>query len=372
MNFVTADSRPGGLSSLRTLGAHHLLFSEPDQAVYELDELAAHIWRSLRGGLPPDAVVEEILGVDPRLRDAVERRLAELRDLGTSGAARAAGPATAPETLPDFKPALTLDIAGAVVQLELPTPWIAAVRSLFGHLSSPKRGVDVQIRARPVGNDIELITAYGRSVYEESAWLPALKMELIGSVLRHARYEIALHAAALVRKDRVLLLVGSPGAGKTTLAMGLSNAGWALDADDVVLMRPDGKVRGISLPFAAKAGSWPLVAGICPAIMTAPIHRRPDGQTVRFSGPPIFAKPRWRAIDAVILLDRRPEAATGVEDVDPTETLVALVAEADSPDHRLSALGFSALVTALNAARCCRLTYSDFGRASDALKELCC
>ena len=59
------------------------------------------------------------------------------------------------------------------------------------------------------------------------------------------------------------------------------------------------------------------------------------------------------------------------KDVDPTETLAALVAEANSPDHRLSAPGFAALVAALNAARCCRLTYSDFGRASDALNELC-
>ena len=104
-----------------------------------------------------------------------------------------------------------------------------------------------------------------------------------------------------------MLLLGSPGAGKTTLAIALAKAGFAVIADDVVLLDDHGLVTGISLPFAAKASSWPLISRHWPGIAARPSHWRPDGQELCYILQEQVADPRPRRIGLVVLLNRQDQ-----------------------------------------------------------------
>jgi hypothetical protein len=176
-----------------------------------------------------------------------------------------------------------------------------------------------------------------------------------------------MHAAALTRGDDAVLLVGSPGAGKTTLAIALEKAGFQMLADDVVLLHETGHITGIPLPFAAKASSWLLLSQHWPGIAATPRHSRPDGQTLCYIPQDPIADPRPRRIGSVVLLNRQDAARTSIEELDLVCALSALVADGATRDQRLSMSGFTALADGLRDARCCRLTYSDLIEAADAV-----
>lgn len=67
-----------------------------------------------------------------------------------------------------------------------------------------------------------------------------------------------IHAAALCKDGACVVLVGSGGSGKTTLAIELARLGWSHVADDLCCLSPEGLVRPAHLPVGIKdPGSWP-------------------------------------------------------------------------------------------------------------------
>jgi hypothetical protein len=350
------------------LGDRNLVFSEEHQAVYELDDLAAYVWRSLDTGVSADQIVCEIIntGVDPeQAESAVEVALEGLRTL------RQATVASSPSRPADRLTRLSILIADVAVDLYLSKALVADVRAVFGLLMTALQESDVQLCARVDGETIKVFSP-GQPEWscERSHFVPLLKAQLIESVLQYARYEVALHAAALVRENEAVLLVGSPGAGKTTLAIALARAGLGVIADDVVLLNEHGFVTGVCLPFAAKASSWPLISHHWQGITKHPSHTRPDGQKLCYVPQDPVADSRPRRIGLVVLLNRQGHAHTCVEELDLVCALSALVAEGATRDQRLSSSGFTSLVGGLREARCYRLTYSDLLEAADAVCSL--
>lgn len=369
---IAAPRARGGASVLAALGDRNLVFSEERQAVYELDDLAAYVWRSLESGMSADQIVREIIetGVDrAKAKSAVAAALKPLRQLHYEPTG-----ATSPSSrsgLPARLTRLTIVIADVAVQLHLSSALVADVETVFGPLVTERTESDVILCARVAGSDVDFFSP-GQPEWscERAQFIPLLKAQLIESVLIYARYEVALHAAALAREHEAVLLVGSPGAGKTTLAIALAGAGLAAIADDVVLLDEHGLVTGIALPFAAKASSWSLLSHHWPGIADQPSHRRPDGQNLCYIVQDPVADPQPRRIGLVVLLDRQDQGRTLVEEVDPVRALSALVAEGATSNQRLSASGFTALVAGLREAYCCRLTYSDLIEAADAVRSL--
>src|SRR5688572_29497979 len=49
--------------SLQVLAGRNLLFSEAEQSVYELNDIAAYVWRSLDQGLTAEATIAELVHV---------------------------------------------------------------------------------------------------------------------------------------------------------------------------------------------------------------------------------------------------------------------------------------------------------------------
>ena len=118
--------------------------------------------------------------------------------------------------------------------------------------------------------------------------LAPLLQGIIGlKALRDFQYVIALHAAALVSADGVLLLAGRSGCGKSTVSAALLSAGWQYLSDDTILLS-SASLNVVPMPYSLglKRGSWSLLAGWLPHLDLLPVHLREDGKEIRYLPPP--------------------------------------------------------------------------------------
>lgn len=364
---VASDGRAA--SPLQCLDEHNLLFSERLQEVHEVDDLTAFVWRSLEEGLDTKAIVDELIAAGTSPGDAQESVAERLCSLGAI-LGMDASEVPALHQAPAKPALLTLDVAGVGVAVRVSPDLASEVEGVFGYLRAAAPAADARISAETVPAGVRLSGQDGSTTTcMRVEFLPLLKTQLLESALRSADYEAAFHAAALVRDERAVLLVGSPGAGKTTLTVALMQLGFGVAADDVVLLHGDGTVSGVPLPLTVKASAWPLLAKHWPDLLAEESHRRPDGQMVRYVEPRPIARERL-PIASVMILERHSNARTRLQRIGATDGLTALVAEATNRDERLSARGFASIVDGLRAARCYRLLYSDVLEAAAAIERL--
>ena len=210
---------------------------------------------------------------------------------------------------------------------------------------------------------------------EETEWVGAASA---GSVLKRVISEIVLdnvdsaciHGAVLASGDDALILLGDPGAGKSTLSVALSRAGFDLACDDVTVLQNDGMVR--SLPFAVtlKDGSVPVLGST--GLKHVPSFSRPDGQRARYIAPSFGStkvlKPRW-----VVKLDRRNGLAMRAEreDLQTQDAFAALLAGAWTASGRLDNGDFEGLATVVDGAHCFSLRYEECDAAASMLRTIC-
>ncbi|AFL51262.1 hypothetical protein ABIE78_002929 [Sinorhizobium fredii] len=199
--------------------------------------------------------------------------------------------------------------------------------------------------------------------------VPALKTLLTDDVLQNLGAAVALHTALLVKNGNGLLICGAPGAGKTTLALALSEAGFFYGADDIAVLNEDGRLRGVAFAPALKEGSWRLFEGMRDAIHIAPIHRRLDNKRVRYLAPVHLASPEAVPLGCIVLIRRRRSGPAAVRKVEPFRALSELLAGAFTPMRRLHLRQFQTLLIAVSGARVIELTYSRLDKAVETLSR---
>jgi len=355
---------------LAVLESRNLLFSEAAQAVYELDDFSAYVWRSMQAGLGQSDIAREMAeaGAEPvESAGTIQSAILKLRDLQASDTAERKRRSPPAEPLTCMK----LCIAGVSVQLSLADALRAEIEDVFGPYVCESSKSHAQLSARLVGETVELLLpGQPGTTCERAEFVPLLKAFLIDCVLEFATHEVALHAAALVAEGKALLLLGSPGSGKTTLATALARRGFKVAADDVVLLDGTGRVTGLPLPFTVKETAWTMLSPEWPGLAEQPAYRRPDGIQVRYLQHDLWADPGPLPVRRVVLLNRQSSACASLDEVSAVPALEALIAEGHSRDERLSEAGFAALATALGDARCFRLTYSDRVEAAQLVTSL--
>lgn len=357
---------------LARIGGQNILFSASRRAIFTLSDNAADIWSALEEGVPIEAIGLRLSrhGVDAQeARGHVEIALADLEGLGLILP-------RAPSSMPSAGHVGQLvSVRGLFIRIVYPADLALPAMTVFRHLEVRReRSADIVLDIVKRGGRVHL--------FRNSDWIRScspdelattLKGQLLTEALDHGAYELALHAASLLRNDRMLLLCGSPGAGKTTLTLALVHAGFGFAADDVTLL--DSRGHGIGLPFApaVKAGAWPLLAEFWPDLDAAPVFRRPDRKRVRYVVPDAFAvaAPSPRPVGWVVLLRRDSDREAHLEPIDAAGALHGLLNGAFAPDGELGGSAFDALVQTIGSAKAYCLTYSRLDDAVGLLGKTC-
>ena len=353
----------------RVMNGRNLLFNEREQKLLELNDVGAFIWCRLEDGLNRQAVIAELVsgGLDRKTAELFFRK--SIDDLARVGAVRHANGAS--RTIARGWRQV-IEIAGVAIELSGQAADIRrGVRSLFGHLESASAPVvRLAVEHTPSGIDIRCANR-STVVQTPDEVMPVIKAQLTETVLQLAHYELALHAAALERRGLAVLIVGPPGAGKTTLCLALVAAGMKFAGDDIVLLRAGGLAQGVPFPAAVKSGAWKFERCFARTLDKAPIYRRSDGQDVKYLRPRVVASGSY-PIRAVILLDRRNDAAEPhLHPLHPVDALRAIMAGAFTPSQTLDGAGFSSLVDGLSGADCYTLSYGDPKQAAATISAAC-
>lgn len=361
--FVTR----GQLARIRD---RNILFSPSRQAVFALNDTGADIWRSLEDGLSPETISSEIAsrGID---RDEatryVQAAVSHWERLGLIWL-----PPAWSSTSPRDEVSQLVAISGCRVRIVYPAAHAFPAATIFRHLEAAGAAADLVLELVEEGDRVQLFRCGRWSLSCSSDELVVvLKGQLLAEVLERGAYELALHAAALVRDDRLLLLCGSPGAGKTTLSMALAHAGFGFAGDDVTFLDSRGQGAGIAFAPALKAGAWPLLAKYYPHVSTAPICRRPDRRRVRYLVPTEFASPSPRAVGWVILLRRQAHASAALRPVGPVGALRGLLNGSFALNGELTENAFLMLTEMIGSAEFYCLTYSSLEDAIELLQSAC-
>jgi HprK-related kinase A len=177
--------------------------------------------------------------------------------------------------------------------------------------------------------------------------------------LGHRRH-LLLHASAVERDGRAVLMTGESGAGKSTLATLLASRGWRFLGDEFVLIAPDSGLayafpRLVSLKnesVAAARAAWPH-ARFGPLLV-----RTPKGD-VRHLVPPASAIARMDEPAApALLIFPRFGFAPAVGAVPMSEAFVRL-AQASTNYTALGEAGFAAMTRLVKSVPTVAIDYPD-------------
>jgi hypothetical protein len=95
------------------------------------------------------------------------------------------------------------------------------------------------------------VMAVTRSAIEEERVRAIYQRVVLPFLLQALGYEM-LHASAVRTERGVVAFCGESGAGKSTIAVGLSRRGYPVWADDALLLDASARIRALSLPFAVR------------------------------------------------------------------------------------------------------------------------
>jgi hypothetical protein len=353
-------------AALLSLGESEIFFSAAEQQLFELDSGAAFFARHVQRGTTLEAIVEDLASSGSSVEEASEWAMNVLADWSRRGLIRAD---VAPETCRSGHQ--TIEAGGVRFDIGYADEDLRDLISpIFRHLECPAAGPCGTCRVAEAGDGMVVVSPdfAPAAVVSRNQSGPALKALLFQQVIEAADCLAALHVGCLVR-EAGLLLVGPPGAGKSTLALGLMAAGFGYAADDVSLLLPGGRVRGVPFAPTAKQGSWPILERAGYDLRDLRVFERLDQQRVRFIPPPagicnVEVPVRW------IVRVRRDDQPPGLRPLSPREALSALMSEGFAPSGKASVDCMHAITNLVGSAECRDLHYADLSDAVRLLREL--
>jgi len=170
---------------------------------------------------------------------------------------------------------------------------VAAVRDLYRDYPAPEDGIpDFSVHlfaARPWRRFMRpSVHIGGDFVIPDAAPLPlalgllAAEMGMNLQMALGQRRWLLLHAAAVERDGRALLMTGMSGAGKSTLAALLMARGWRLMGDEFALVDPaTGLVHGFPRLVSLKNAAIAVVEAALPAARFGPVLEGTPKGTIR-------------------------------------------------------------------------------------------
>ncbi|MEL7029438.1 MAG: hypothetical protein AAGL49_09550, partial [Pseudomonadota bacterium] len=236
------------------------------------------------------------------------------------------------------------------------------------HTSEAVRSARISITTEPAGYRFHVDNRYTDFCERVDEIAPMLKMWVFELILQDAPYDLVLHASALSRGDRLLLLAAASGSGKSTLSAALAARGFALHCDDCILFSGSGELSPIQFPVTLKAGSWPVLSDLYPELMGSPAYLRSDGLTVKYLSPAMA--PMKDATPILIFPQFDPDTAFEVYEMHRADAVQHLLEDAHTSGLRMTCEQFEAFVGWMSTVSCLELAYSRIDDAEQALRAL--
>lgn len=384
---------PGTRFSLHYIGHEAVLLDAASQRLYALNASAAFIWTCVEQGMRPQEIVERLCGTFGFAPTAAQHHVRDVMaawydlSLVAHRPQRQAVPrpelgvvaGTAAEKRADAAPGLerAYRLLDTVFRLRLPTQELTdEVARLFALVAEPGPVGDA-VAIDVVANDEGFVLMGAGAVLDRcrraEQVVSMVRAGLVDQALRRSGDLFALHAAAVGREGRCLLLPGESGSGKSTLAAALVAEGFTLLGDDTVVMASDlNAVRPMPLPICLKAGSWPLLALRYPEIDILPANARNDGKQVRYILPPTRQAAAPHPV-AWVAFPRRSETPVAVElaVLNKANGLVRLMEGIAPLGEGLDATKVARLVRWIDEVAFFELRYSVLDEAIAQLADLC-
>lgn len=203
--------------------------------------------------------------------------------------------------------------------------------------------------------------------------LPLLEWGLNWITGTHGHDYLILHAAALERHGRAVLLSGVSGAGKSTLCIALAAAGWRLLSDEMGLLhRETGLLHALARPVSLKNGSIDLARGLLPgAVFSRPVRDTRKGTLALLAPPAASVRRRDEPAQPaqIVFPVWQAGAPLSLRPLGRAEAFLELAQNAFNYSI-LGTDGFAALGRMLDRCHCWRLSYGDIGEAVDVLDSL--
>jgi len=259
---------------------------------------------------------------------------------------------------------------------------IRALERLYAGYPAPEDNIpDFTVRlfaARPWRHWLRpSITLGGDFVLPEAAPLPlsqgvlAAEMAMNLQMAMGQRRYLLLHASAVEREGRAVLMTGLSGAGKSTLAALLAARGWRLMGDEFALIDPaSGLVHAFPRLVSLKNRAIEVVRKALPEGRFGPLlagtpkgdiqHLVPDSRSIARMGDP--ARP-------ALLLFPRFGFDNAERGLGPSEVFVRLT-QASTNYVALGERGFAAMTRLVREVAACAIDYPDADAAITHVERL--
>lgn len=186
------------------------------------------------------------------------------------------------------------------------------------------------------------------------------------------RRHLLLHASAVSRAGRAVVMTGVSGAGKSTLSALLGERGWRFLGDEFILLDPDtGMIAPFPRPVSLKNSAiTAMEREVDDEARFGPVMRDTPKGTIR------HLRPRTEAVDLMaretcpaLLLFPRFGHARAVRQVDEAESFVRLT-QASTNYVTLGERGFDALTAFVRSVPARAIDYTDGDEGAEMVERL--
>ncbi len=196
-----------------------------------------------------------------------------------------------------------------------------------------------------------------------------LQEKMMTGAYQASKYLIALHAGSVEKDGRVVVLPATAESGKTTLTATLVARGWRLFSDEVTSLDYEGLVHPLPFCMNIKEGSWPILSGDYPHLMEREVHKRFDGQSIRFLPPANMSAGRQKA-SHIVFPRYTPGAQTTLTPLTAKDALARIKEASYQVQYNMDERKFEKILANLIALPKYELTFSDRDEAVRAIDEL--
>jgi HprK-related kinase A len=201
---------------------------------------------------------------------------------------------------------------------------------------------------------------------------PMLEWGLNWAIANRANGYLLLHAGALERDGRGVLLPALPGSGKSTLTAALSTRGYRLLSDEFGAVRlREGELVPAVRPIALKNQSIEIMRRFAPSSTLGPEFPKTRKGRVAYLAPDAASVEGRQACvqpALVVFPHYEPEASTTLAPMPKSRAFAKLAANSFNYEI-LGPEGFEAMGRLIEQCTCFRLNYSQLDQAIEAISQ---